>query len=150
MRRLRIFPLACSTRFVRFHFLRKTCKVWKNKISLRFLPNFPTNLQQKVLICISNIDCMIFQVKASYKYQAEDVDELAFDVGEIVNVVEYDDPEEQVSQEAISSNINSIICRNSTTHLYKYFWKKSVAKKIQSSTYLIMWYHRSRHGSWFW
>jgi hypothetical protein len=55
---------------------------------------------------------MIFQVKASYKYQAEDVDELAFDVGEIVNVVEYDDPEEQVSQEAISSNINSIICRN--------------------------------------
>jgi amphiphysin len=44
---------------------------------------------------------MIFQVKASYKYQAEDVDELAFDVGEIVNVVEYDDPEEQVSQEAI-------------------------------------------------
>jgi hypothetical protein len=60
-------------------------------------------------------------VKASYKYQAEDVDELAFDVGEIVNVVEYDDPEEQVSQEAISSNINSIICRNSTTHLYKHF-----------------------------
>ena len=67
---------------------------------------------------------MIFQVKASYKYQAEDVDELAFDVGEIVNVVEYDDPEEQVSREVqfrISSNINSIICRNSTTHLYKYF-----------------------------
>ncbi len=35
-------------------------------------------------------------MKASYKYQAEDMDELAFEVGEIINVVEYDDPEEQV------------------------------------------------------
>jgi amphiphysin len=35
-------------------------------------------------------------VKASYKYQAEDVDELAFEIGELINVVEYDDPEEQV------------------------------------------------------
>ena len=40
---------------------------------------------------------MCVQVKACYKYQAEDVDELNFEVGEIVNVVEYDDPEEQVS-----------------------------------------------------
>ena len=36
-------------------------------------------------------------MKASYKYQAEDVDELNFEVGEIINVVEYDDPEEQVT-----------------------------------------------------
>ena len=40
---------------------------------------------------------MLYKVKASYKYQAEDVDELNFDVGEIINVVNYDDPEEQVS-----------------------------------------------------
>jgi len=39
---------------------------------------------------------VLYKVKASYKYQAEDVDELAFDVGEIIQVVEYDDPEEQV------------------------------------------------------
>ena len=39
---------------------------------------------------------VLYKVKASYKYQAEDVDELAFDVGEIMHVVEYDDPEEQV------------------------------------------------------
>ena len=35
-------------------------------------------------------------MKASYKYQAEDVDELNFEVGEIVHVVAYEDPDEQV------------------------------------------------------
>ena len=39
----------------------------------------------------------MYRVKASYKYQAEDVDELAFEVGEVINVVEYEDPEDQVS-----------------------------------------------------
>ena len=39
---------------------------------------------------------MLYKVKATYKYQAEDMDELAFEVGEIIQVVEYDDPEEQV------------------------------------------------------
>jgi len=34
-------------------------------------------------------------VKATYKYQAEDMDELSFEVGEIIDVIEYDDPEEQ-------------------------------------------------------
>ena len=38
-------------------------------------------------------------MKASYKYQAEDVDELNFEVGEIVHVVQYEDPEEQVRAE---------------------------------------------------
>jgi hypothetical protein len=38
----------------------------------------------------------LVQVKAAYKYQAEDVDELNFEVGEIIQVVEYDDPDEQV------------------------------------------------------
>jgi len=38
---------------------------------------------------------VLYKVKATYKYQAEDMDELAFEVGEIIQVVEYDDPEEQ-------------------------------------------------------
>merc|ERR1711976_859385 len=33
---------------------------------------------------------VLYKVKASYKYQAEDVDELNFEVGEIIQVVEYD------------------------------------------------------------
>ena len=57
---------------------------------------------------------VLYQVKASYKYQAEDVDELNFEVGEVIDVVEYDDPEEQVCW----SNCNqleflySLICTN--------------------------------------
>ena len=39
---------------------------------------------------------VLYRVKASYKYQAEDVYELAFEVGEVINVVEYEDPEDQV------------------------------------------------------
>ncbi|KAH8022761.1 hypothetical protein HPB51_004998 [Rhipicephalus microplus] len=35
------------------------------------------------------------QVRATYKYTAEDVDELNFESGEIIRVIEYDDPEEQ-------------------------------------------------------
>uniref|UniRef100_A0AAR5P7K6 Endophilin-A n=1 Tax=Dendroctonus ponderosae TaxID=77166 RepID=A0AAR5P7K6_DENPD len=38
---------------------------------------------------------VLYRVKATYKYTREDVDELSFDVGEIVSVVEYDDPDEQ-------------------------------------------------------
>lgn len=38
---------------------------------------------------------VLYKVKASYKYQAEDVDELNFEVGEIIQVVAFDDPEEQ-------------------------------------------------------
>jgi len=37
---------------------------------------------------------VLFQVKATYKYEREDVDELSFDVGDVVNVVEYEDPED--------------------------------------------------------
>ena len=44
---------------------------------------------------------MLYKVKASYKYQAEDVDELAFEVGEVINVVEYEDPEDQVLAKAL-------------------------------------------------
>ena len=45
---------------------------------------------------------VLYQVKASYRYQAEDVDELNFDVGEVINVVEYDDPEDQVRKTFIT------------------------------------------------
>ncbi|XP_033213478.1 myc box-dependent-interacting protein 1 isoform X2 [Belonocnema kinseyi] len=38
---------------------------------------------------------VLYRVKATYKYNREDVDELSFDVGEIICVVEYEDPEEQ-------------------------------------------------------
>lgn len=38
---------------------------------------------------------VLYRVKAIYKYSREDVDELSFDVGEIIRVIEYDDPEEQ-------------------------------------------------------
>jgi len=38
---------------------------------------------------------VLYRVKATYKYQAEDMDELQFEVGEIIDVVEYEDPEEQ-------------------------------------------------------
>ena len=41
---------------------------------------------------------VLYRVKASYKYQAEDVDELNFEVGEVINVVTYEDPEEQVNK----------------------------------------------------
>lgn len=39
---------------------------------------------------------VLYRVKATYKYNREDVDELSFDVGEVIQVIEYDDPEEQV------------------------------------------------------
>merc|ERR1712218_357324 len=38
---------------------------------------------------------VLYKVKATYKYQAEDMDELSFEVGELIDVIEYDDPEEQ-------------------------------------------------------
>eukprot|EP00096_Caligus_rogercresseyi_P009915 TRINITY_DN3469_c0_g1_i1.p1 TRINITY_DN3469_c0_g1~~TRINITY_DN3469_c0_g1_i1.p1 ORF type:complete len:405 (-),score=77.43 TRINITY_DN3469_c0_g1_i1:947-2161(-) len=38
---------------------------------------------------------VLYRVKASYKYQAEDADELTFEEGEIMDVIEYEDPEEQ-------------------------------------------------------
>ncbi|XP_050740373.1 myc box-dependent-interacting protein 1-like isoform X5 [Eriocheir sinensis] len=38
---------------------------------------------------------VLYRVRATYKYTREDVDEISFEVGEVINVVEYDDPEEQ-------------------------------------------------------
>jgi hypothetical protein len=39
---------------------------------------------------------VLYRVKSTYKYNREDVDELSFEIGEIIRVVEYEDPEEQV------------------------------------------------------
>lgn len=41
---------------------------------------------------------VLYKVKATYKYTKEDGDELSFDVGDIIEVIEYDDPEDQVKQ----------------------------------------------------
>lgn len=38
----------------------------------------------------------LYRVKATYKYLKEDVDELSFEVGDLICVIEYDDPEDQV------------------------------------------------------
>lgn len=38
----------------------------------------------------------LYRVRATYRYTREDSDELSFEVGDIIRVVEYDDPEEQV------------------------------------------------------
>jgi len=40
---------------------------------------------------------ILYRVVATYKYDAEDTDELSFEKGEIISVVAYDDPETQVS-----------------------------------------------------
>jgi len=37
---------------------------------------------------------VLFQVRSTYKYEREDMDELNFEVGEVINVVEYEDPED--------------------------------------------------------
>lgn len=39
---------------------------------------------------------VLYRVIATYKYDAEDSDELSFEKGEIISVVPYDDPETQV------------------------------------------------------
>ncbi|GFW13565.1 uncharacterized protein TNCV_1210311 [Trichonephila clavipes] len=38
---------------------------------------------------------VLYRVRATYKYTGEDLDELSFEIGDIIRVVEYDDPEEQ-------------------------------------------------------
>lgn len=38
---------------------------------------------------------MLYRVQATYRYDKEDPDELSFEIGESINVIEYDDPEDQ-------------------------------------------------------
>lgn len=40
---------------------------------------------------------VLYRVKATYKYVREDADELSFEVGDTIQVIEYDDPEDQVN-----------------------------------------------------
>lgn len=40
---------------------------------------------------------VLYRVVATYKYDAEDTDELSFEKGEVISVVPYDDPETQAS-----------------------------------------------------
>lgn len=39
---------------------------------------------------------VLYRVKATYKYVREDADELGFEIGDTIQVIEYDDPEDQV------------------------------------------------------
>ncbi len=48
-------------------------------------------------LCGVNFD---FQVRATHRYSAEDTDELSFDAGEVIAVVPFEDPEEQVNERA--------------------------------------------------
>lgn len=50
-----------------------------------------TNFYRKIL-------GVLYRVRATYRYQKEDVDELSFEAGEIIRVIEYDEPEEQVCE----------------------------------------------------
>lgn len=38
---------------------------------------------------------VLYRVKATYGYAKEDVDELSFEIGDLIRVIEYDDPEDQ-------------------------------------------------------
>lgn len=55
---------------------------------------------------------VLYRVKATYKYVQEDGDELSFDVGDIINVIEYDDPEDQVSDDVHRplANLLTLFC----------------------------------------
>jgi len=44
-----------------------------------------------------------WQVRATHKYVGEDLDELSFEPDEIITVVPFDDPEEQVKTATLAS-----------------------------------------------
>lgn len=50
---------------------------------------------------------VLYRVKATYKYVREDADELSFEVGDTIQVIEYDDPEDQVNNKMKSISITS-------------------------------------------
>jgi len=51
--------------------------------------------------------CAELKVQATHKYVGEDLDELTFEPGEIITVVPFDDPEEQV--ETVTNFIHAMI-----------------------------------------
>lgn len=50
---------------------------------------------------------VLYRVQATYRYDKEDPDELSFEIGETINVIEYDDPEDQVGKEVDTHGINN-------------------------------------------
>lgn len=60
---------------------------------------------------------VLYRVKATYKYVKEDQDELSFDVGEIINVIEYDDPDDQVSKKTWSLAVPVAWTRGKLDHV---------------------------------
>ncbi|CAD0197346.1 unnamed protein product [Chrysodeixis includens] len=63
------------------------------------LANLPAGAlpQVRYTLTLANLPAgALYRVRATYRYTREDEDELSFDVGELIRVVEYDDPDEQV------------------------------------------------------
>ncbi|XP_045765552.1 myc box-dependent-interacting protein 1 isoform X3 [Maniola jurtina] len=54
----------------------------------------PTNTVQRATLAGLPAGTL-YRVRATYRYTREDCDELSFEVGDIIRVVEYDDPDEQ-------------------------------------------------------
>ena len=54
------------------------------------------------------------QVLATHPYAGEDVDELSFEPGDVINVIPFEDPEDQVS--AVHCSVSQIII------IHVHFW----------------------------
>jgi amphiphysin len=72
-------------------------KVDKTNMSLDLKStNTPSSNHETESVSPSKAEAgVLYRVRATYRYLKEDVDELSFEAGEIIRVVEYDDPEEQ-------------------------------------------------------
>ena len=53
--------------------------------------------------------CVGWQVQATHKYVGEDLDELTFEPGEIITVVPFDDPEEQVKKTTTFMHMSFVV-----------------------------------------
>lgn len=60
-----------------------------------------------MLVWYCNVIAYGAQVMATHPYVAEDEDELSFEAGEIINVIVFDDAEEQDEGWLMGININS-------------------------------------------
>lgn len=58
-------------------------------------PDEPHEATSSIINEPSKPPVYLHRVRATYKYLAEDEDELSFEAGEIIQVIEYDDPQEQ-------------------------------------------------------
>lgn len=70
-------------------------------------PWYPGNLVPSAGATLAGLPAgVLYRVRATYRYNREDSDELSFDVGDTIRVVEYDDPEEQVLNIIQKTSIN--------------------------------------------